>query len=76
MGRNGAKYRVSSNGLSSATPRPPFVKASRMPCEAVAKKRKKNARAREKAGLGFGKRPNVSTPAAAAAKGTECQRPR
>lgn len=36
MGRNWKKYRLLENGAKKATPCPPFVKASKNPCEAVA----------------------------------------
>ena len=39
MGRHGKKYLVASNGAKKATPSPPFVNASRSPCEAVTTKK-------------------------------------
>jgi hypothetical protein len=39
-GLKGKKYRVLSNGAKKAIPRPPLVRASKRPCEAVAKKKK------------------------------------
>jgi hypothetical protein len=35
----GKKYRLSLNGAKKATPRPPFVRASRTPCDAMARNR-------------------------------------
>src|SRR5205085_10107910 len=35
MGRHGKKYRWLLKGAKNAMPRPPFVMASRRPCEAV-----------------------------------------
>jgi hypothetical protein len=35
----GKKYRFSLNGAKKATPRPPFVRASSTPCDAMARKR-------------------------------------
>lgn len=39
IGLKEKKYLVESNGAKNATPRPPFVIASRRPCEAVTKKK-------------------------------------
>src|SRR6185369_6995489 len=39
IGRKGKKIRRLSNGAKNATPRPPFVMASSVPCEAAARKR-------------------------------------
>src|SRR5215813_3767895 len=40
IGRHGRKYRVLSKGAKNATPIPPFVIASKSPCEAVIKAKK------------------------------------
>ena len=39
IGRQGRKYRPVSNGAKNATPNPPFVIASRRPCDAVTMKK-------------------------------------
>jgi hypothetical protein len=39
IGVQGKKYRVLLNGARNATPKPPLVKASRTPCDAVATKK-------------------------------------
>src|SRR5437879_8476803 len=38
MGRHGKKYRAVSNGEKNATPNPPLVRASSMPCDTVTRK--------------------------------------
>jgi len=41
-GRQGKKYRSFSNGEKNATPNPPLVKASSIPCDNVDKNRNVN----------------------------------
>ena len=73
IGRTGAKYLSADQGHSNATPRPPLVKESRMPCDAVARHTNQNARAgvvrknRDK---------HAARPAIIAAKASECVKPR
>ena len=43
MGRQGKKYRRLSKGAKKATPKPPFVSASSIPCESVERHKKPNA---------------------------------
>ena len=69
-GRQGKKYRVESKGARKATPKPPLVKASRMPWDAVAAKNAKKARQRD---------PPMTQnddSARSAAKASECVMPR
>jgi hypothetical protein len=47
MGRKGKKKRAFENGEKNATPKPPFVIASRIPWDAAAKNKKKKRRRRE-----------------------------
>lgn len=71
IGRQGKNQRRRSKGEKKATPRPPFVHASRRPCDSVQAKRNASARQRSPRGA-----VSDSSAAVIAAKAIECVKPR
>jgi hypothetical protein len=76
MGRNGKRYRVSSNGAKNATPRPPSVIASKAPCDAVTTKKYEHRRNLVHRCGRRGKARNATIKLKTSAKASECERPR